>query len=240
MVQFYISSGVIIASLILQFMLIRTAIHTKNIISTEALVRVKPRELTSVNSLKLFKMVIILSGLLLLWSLFLVVIYKELFIGILFLTFLLGVIGLVLLANNLIVSIGLKNEVKLAHIKKMNFEFSDDHLKYLNRQELGIKLSISLLVITNTLGLYFGYSLFNDALWFNIINLLLTFFAYFSIYKALTNQHKVVFANQKDALSDVEVNEFLADSKQKYTLTKDDIKKLLEKEDTEEDKQKTV
>ncbi len=238
MVQFYISSGVIVASIILQFMIIRTAIQIKNSLSTTATVRVKPRKPTSINSLQVFKLVIIFGVLLFFWSIFLVIRYQELFVGIVFLTFLIAVIGLIILANNLISSVGFKNEVQLTKIKKMNFEFTENIIKYLKRQELGVSLSIVLITYTNTLGLFVGYVLFNDALWFNGINLLLTFFAYFALYKSLDNQNKVVFANQQDALTDEEVKEFLKESKEKYTISTDDIKRLLEKDDFEEKEDK--
>lgn len=234
MVQFYISSGVIIAAIILQFMILKTAIHTKNSLATEATLRVKPRKPTSINSLQVFKMVIIFTVLLFFWSVYLVIAYKELFIGVVFLTFLLCVIGLILLANNLIVSVGFKNEVQLTKVTKINFEFPENTIKYLKKQELGVKLGMALIVYTNTLGLYASYALFNDSLWFNVINLLLTFFAYFGIYKSLNNQHRVVFANQKESLTDEEVKDFLKESKEKYTLSTDDIKRLLEKDEADE------
>lgn len=241
MVQFYISSGVIIASIILQFLLIKSSVHINRLISYNADTRAKKVDLTAVNSVKIFKWSIGLSIVLFIWSLILSYGYKELFIGILFLTLLIAVILAIIIINNALISVGMRNEVQLAHIEKMKFDFSGDTIKELKAVDTKIKVSTLIIALTNTVGLAIVYMVFKDALIANFVNIGLAIVSYLLLIKSLKKQHDLTFEHQEDKLSEEYVTKFIDKVKNEDTFSKSDIEDMLEdiRKEKEQAKQET-
>ena len=228
MVQFYISSGVIIASIVLQILLIKNSIYTNRLISYDDNKRAKKVNLTAANSLDILKWSTLFSVLLSIWSLILSLLFKELFISIVFLTLLIAIILAVLVYSNLLNTIGLKNEVQLAHTKNMKYSFSEDIIKQL--KAIDSKLTISYLVIgfTNTIGLVICYMVFHDNLLVNLVNVLLTVIAYYIVYKSLDNQRILTFSQQEATISEEDLDKYIQKAKNEDTLSKKDMENMLE------------
>lgn len=229
MIQFYIASGGIIAGFLSQMFLIRLINKVRGLIEPDEDKDLVNTDLAGVSYLKTIQATLILNALMFIWSITLVIMYKELLIPILFLcivlfTFLLHMFGIKSVAN-----VGLRNEVRLSHILKMDTDYPKSTLDLLNRNKRLSKYIHLAVIFLNTYGMYSVFTHFNDSVIAGAILIFIILGLFFFDIKLLKQQSSLVFSEQTGNPSDDDVDKFLEENEiDEYSAT-EEIKAILAK-----------
>lgn len=231
MVQFYIASGTIIASIILQCLLYRNITRTDNKISEKQEDRLKTIK-SSVMALSYIKVLSVVMAIMFVLSIGLVVFYKELFVGIVFLAMQLMLMVIMALLNQKVGKIAAISETQETHIFKMDYNYTEEMKEQLHTTHVLKVIGVFLVFYANTVGLYVTYTVLNDTILFGLLNLAVMLVGYRIILHSMRKRQEIVFSNQLGALSKEELDKYMVEALEEFTVG---VKDFVKEKDTVEE-----